>query len=247
MRDSARSLHVLAGGALALAMMAASASGCDSEPKTTAAKATPSPNAVRSARAEGIVVAAPPALRQACRKVARDAQFTVLCPSLLPENGGGFEEPKAFESGRCSYLLNLEPRGVRQSEGTLFHVLFGGRCEAWPLPTDGPGTTWPTHRINNDLRLVGTEPQPGTGSDNQPIAPLDVLATTDIRAGRAVVVRSRPYPAGGIHGGHLGVIWNANGHGYALTAHAVGSDHPKATPDAIRTLRAIAESMKPVR
>jgi hypothetical protein len=223
-------------------------SGCAAKPNPTA-EATPSrsPSLVASALADRIVVAAPPSLRQACRDITGHAQVPVLCPSVLPENGGGFERATVFDSSSCSYLLNLEPRGVRRSQGTLFHVLFGGRCPAWQLPTTGPGSTWPTRSVDNDLRLVGTEPRPGAPSDRQPIAPLEVLATTEIGGRRAIVVRSRPYPLGGIHGGHLGVIWNASGHGYALTAHAIGTDRPHATRTAVRTLRAVAESMQPAR
>jgi hypothetical protein len=65
----------------------------------------------------------------------------------------------------------------------------------------------------------------------------------------ALLLRNPPYPAGGIHGGHLTVLFNAGGAGYAVTGHPVGagragaSPGPRARARALTALVVVAASM----
>jgi len=65
------------------------------------------------------------------------------------------------------------------------------------------------------------------------------------------VLRNPPYPAGGIHGGHVSVVWNAGGAGYVVSGHAwgagargAGEPGPVALARATDTLLAVAASMR---
>lgn len=179
-----------------------------------------------------------PAVARFCERAARRASGAVVrCPAVLPANGGGFEVPRSYGNGRCQWLANLEPRGAQRREA-VFHVLFGGSCAAWDLAV-GPGSTWPKERPAADvLRLVAPREQ---GLERP-----RVLRRLVIAGGPALLVRVAPYPAGGIHGGHLGVVFNVGGDGYLVTGHAAAAtpDGPTpATPAVVDALVAVATSM----
>ena len=48
------------------------------------------------------------------------------------------------------------------------------------------------------------------------------LATAWVGGARAAVYQAAPYPQGGLHGGHVVVLWNAGGRGRLVSLHAVG-------------------------
>ncbi len=80
---------------------------------------------------------------------------------------------------------------------------------------------------------------------------LRVLRATRVRSAPALVLRNPPYPVGGIHGGHVTVIWNAGGAGYAVSGHPAmssrrvdGSVTARALARATATLLAVAASMQ---
>lgn len=80
----------------------------------------------------------------------------VLCPVRLPL--GGFESPRNYGDAPCSYLINLEPRGMLKRAGAVFHLLLGGTCRPWSLrPQDGrcPAVR-SAARARDDLRLIDT-------------------------------------------------------------------------------------------
>ena len=187
-----------------------------------------------------------------CAREAAGATVAVLCPTRLPS--GGFERPRNYGDAPCTYLLNLEPRGFRKRAGTVFHLLFGGTCRPWRLQTrDG---RWPARlaavRRGEDLRLIGaTSLLPGEPEADRERVALHVLRHARVGTAPALVLRNPPYPTGGIHGGHISVVWNANGAGYVVTGHAVATpERPDATPGprALRraggTLLAVAAAMR---
>jgi len=52
-----------------------------------------------------------------------------------------------------------------------------------------------------------------------------------------------PYATSGtIHGGHQGLVWNAGGNGYTVTAHFLEGTPPDRR---LATLRAVAQSFRP--
>jgi len=160
------------------------------------------------------------AFTRACARTAGIVEAAVLCPAVLPV--GGFEAPRNYGDGRCAYLLNLEPRAIAQSQGPVTHLLFGGSCTAWDLRTRAG--RWPAElhaaSMGDELRLVGTTSLvPGQTEADRRRVGLRVLRATRVRSAPALVLRNPPYPVGGIHGGHVTVIWNAGGAGYAVSGH----------------------------
>lgn len=213
-------------------------SGCGADSASAPAPTDP----VRAAREQGDVVGAPSALGDACDRISRRVEVMVRCPLMLPA-GGRYERPRAYDVMSCTYLVNLEPRGASRKQGLPFHVLFGSRCEPFDLSL-GDGR-WPARRVpDDDLRLVGMAAfEPGEDlADTEPTR-LAVLKSTTVAGQLALVVRVAPYPQGGMHGGHLGLVWNAYGAAHAITVHLTGTDRPTATAAAVRTLRAVATSM----
>ena len=200
---------------LATVLLVLALAGCGEEPR---------PAPPRPADAPPDVAAATPAVGRACARID-DLRVAVRCPRVLPR--GRFELPRSYGVAPCSYLLNLEPRGGALREAPLFHVLFGGRCGRWSLVVRGG--RWPAAAPPADARRRGLDLRLGAG--------LRVVRRTP----SLLVLANPPYPEGGIHGGHLTVVWNAGGDGYAVSAH-VRADVPSSV--AVRTLVAVARSMR---
>lgn len=193
------------------------------------------------------------AFELACARAVKSVSIAVLCPAQLPL--GGFKAPRDYGDAPCTYLVNLEPRVLHTRAGGVFHLLFGATCRLWTLSTrDG---RWPvdpgTVHADGDLRLVGaTSLEPGDTEADRKRVGLRVLARVPIRSTTALVLRNPPYPVGGIHGGHVTVIWNEGGAGLVVTGHAVASrTRPDGSPGlqalrrATRTLLRVAASMRP--
>ena len=208
---------------------------------------------IAPAREPATTRAAGAGFERVCLRAAGSVTIAVLCPARLPL--GGFEAPRNYGEAPCTYLLNLEPRVMLRRAGAVFHLLFGGTCRPWSLRTRGG--RWPVDaaaaRAGEDLRLVGiTSEVPGDPGAGGKRVGLRVLKRTRIGSAPALVLRNPPYPVGGIHGGHLSVVWNAGGAGYAVSGHAVASrDRPDAAPGpealmrAALTLLRVAASMRP--
>mgnify|MGYP006952613980 CR=1 FL=1 len=197
---------------------------------------------------------APAELADACRRAAEQVSIAVLCPRLLPE--GGFEVPREYGNGPCTYLLNLEPRGMNQRPGSVFHLLIGGTCRPWNLTApDGRWPEQPNFPDDRDLRLIGkTSLDPEQPQEPARRVRLDVIRRTRVGSAPALVLRNPAYPVGGIHGGHLTVVWNHAGSGFAVSGHPVGLDTTRSDPArhaivarASRTLLGVAASMGPAR
>lgn len=68
-----------------------------------------------------------------------------------------------------------------------------------------------------------------------------VIGRVVVDGRRALVLEAAPYPQGGIHGGHVIVVWNASGHGHVVSVHYDGA--PLA--DRIQAALAVADSETP--
>ncbi len=159
----------------------------------------------------------PTTITIACRRLAASRMLPVLCPTRLPE-GRWLVNHRTLRGGRCAYLLDLDTRPLGQS--IPFHALAGGRCGPWPLTTRGG--RWPTRApVSSDLGLIGAKPlRPGQPSTTAPTpVPPRVLRRIDVDGHRGLVLQEAAYPNGGVHGGHLAVIWNQDGNGYVLSLH----------------------------
>ncbi len=54
----------------------------------------------------------------------------------------------------------------------------------------------------------------------------EYIGGTTVDGQRARILREPPYPQGGLHGGHVIVLWNRGGHGYLVSIHGQGlSEH----------------------
>ena len=180
------------------------------------------------------MVAATASVPRFCARAARRAdRVAVRCPTVLPN--GGFDVPRNYGSGRCQWLGNLEPKSLEgRRSRAIFHVLIGGRCGPWDLRT-GAGRRWPRTLPSADvLRLIGPREQ---GLES-------LRALRRIRIGKrpALLVRAAPYPAGGIHGDHVGVLFEAGSDGYLVTGHASPGYAPTSAP-VVDALAAVATSM----
>jgi hypothetical protein len=63
-----------------------------------------------------------------------------------------------------------------------------------------------------------TIPTRGGGTFVQQL-PARRVGSARVDDARATVLREPPYPAGGLHGGHVVVLWNEGGHGYLISVH----------------------------
>ncbi len=145
--------------------------------------------------------------------------LAVRCPSWLPLGAWG---GRALRSGECDYLFDLHRRS---GQGGPYHAFVGGRCGNFSLRTRRGW--WPVKpRRVRDLGLIGSKPlEPGQRGPTSP-ARLRVLGTTTVADGPALLLVAKPFPTGGVHGGHIAVVWNQDGAGYAVTLHFADEGTP---------------------
>jgi hypothetical protein len=131
----------------------------------------------------------------------------VLCPSWLPSTRSGKARyngytlsQRDFESSRCDYLTEMSYTRRGEGRTVRFHVLFGGRCREFRLATRRG--RWPPRERGAYLRLTTRE---GSPRDQTLIRPT-VAARVAVNGQTALVLRVRPAPAGGIHGGHYAIV-----------------------------------------
>jgi hypothetical protein len=119
--------------------------------------------------------------------------------------------------------LTLTPRvylfdaltGIDDHSAHVFHLLIGGQQRAFGRRWQAidPGLRITTHLVRIPVR--------GGGNFVQERPARRIRATT-INGMPALLLREPPYPQGGIHGGHILVLWNRAGHGYVASLHGIG-------------------------
>ena len=154
----------------------------------------------------------PTAITNACARAATSADFPVVCPARWPSPRGR-RPPKArlFEKESDLYLLDAA-NGFTRRGGHVFHLLVGGQRRAfrqWPAGVD-PRLRITTRRVTTPIR--------GGGQFVQQL-PARRIATARVHGARAAILQEPPYPAGGLHGGDIVVLWNEDGHGYLASVH----------------------------
>jgi hypothetical protein len=135
---------------------------------------------------------------------------------------------RSIERARNRYLIDLR---VAAKSGA-HHVLAGGRRQPFDLRVGDdqwPSRVPPTDPLccsrPGDLGLVGAREQ--TLGVWEPVR-MRVVHVVSLRRMPALMLAAAPHPDGGIHGGHLTLIWNQGHHGYVFSIHARDQDRPSA-------------------
>lgn len=230
-RHALRPSAKAASGAL-LALVVAALAGCG------ASDVVPEP-------APPLPLAAVPGGVTAACTAAAEALGTI-CPALLPAPARGEDLAEAldpegdgdFARGDNSWLLSWAYRASWDAtrpppRGRVLHVIAGAR-------RDGGGDEDP-------LRLVGSgglEPGDPPGTESPAVPPVR-LGSTTVADTRTDILAWCPLPRGGtIHAGHQGIVWRDSRITYVVSAHF----QDRISPDRrLATLRAVAESFRPVR
>lgn len=61
--------------------------------------------------------------------------------------------------------------------------------------------------------------KPGEGAEDLKRKRVSAVRSATVKQQPALLLEPAGYPTGGIHGGHLAVIWNQEGNAYALSMH----------------------------
>jgi hypothetical protein len=152
---------------------------------------------------------------QTCGQANRRVAFAVLCSAAWP-SAPSADRPQLRWLALTPHLYLLDVLNVVDDHRAhVFHVLIGGQQHPF-------GSRWraidPGLRITTKLVRV---PIRGGGTFVQE-RPAQRIGTTRINGAAALLLREPPYPEGGIHGGHILILWNHAGHGYLASVHGIG-------------------------
>jgi hypothetical protein len=142
---------------------------------------------------------APAAVARLCAAVARTRQ-QVLCPTRFPLRRGSraIDARSLVRDDYAGYFLEWHVTRFRGED--LGHVVAAGQ----PRPF---GPLGEHVRTDGEMRLPGRK---------------TLLRRTRVGPVPAVVLKTEPYPAGGVNGGHVVVLWNAGRRGYLVSVHFQG-------------------------
>jgi hypothetical protein len=188
----------------------------------------------RKAR-DGIPLGAPPAaVARLCAEAARGS--FAACPAVYPRRGASDQiESQVLTPKRYGgYLLSINDVSFKTAD--LGHVILAGQPRQFVLGGGSPGERWPQRADQKpDSRL-------GLPARIRGRRWLVLVEHVDV-GGDAIVLRAAPYPAGGLHGGHVIVLWNAGGHGRVVSLHFGGGRYTER--ERIAAALAIARSERP--
>lgn len=176
-------------------------------------------------------VSLPAAIARRCAALAPRRDVALLCPTRLPKARWKVAH-QTLRAGRLEYLIDLETN--RTGSGDPFHMLAGGRHGRFSLNTTNG--KWPTNtHLTRDLGLVGAKPlKPGQRREQQQRVRLKLVRRSIVGEHPALLLEVADYPEGGVHGGHLAVVWNQGRDGYLLSMHfAEHSTRTRAQHDAV--------------
>lgn len=154
--------------------------------------------------------------------------FPVMCPAGWPAGARPQRDGlRVFGASNVAYLL--EDNTGFGERSPVFHVLIGGQRRPFRAGFEGDGKA-----LRITTRRVEI-PMAGGGTFTQQL-PARVVRMTTVHGERAGLLRAPRYPQGGIHGDHMLVMWNEDGHGYVVSAHSETSRR-KAADVALRLAR----------
>jgi hypothetical protein len=203
--------HVLVAVALLVAGGVAAGCGGDGGQRAPTPASRPAPQPTVDE-----FVSLPAAILRRCAALASGRDVAVLCPTRLPKARWKVAH-QTLRGGRLEYLIDLETN--RTGSGDPFHVLAGGRHGRFLLNTTNG--KWPTNTgLTRDLGLVGAKPlKPGQRHEQQQPVRLKLVRRSTVGEYLALLLEVADYPDGGVHGGHLAVVWNQQRDGYVLSMH----------------------------
>lgn len=205
------------GVAVAVAALAALA-GCGG--RESPAPRTPAPPPAGTIRT-------PAALTAACTRAR------VACPAVWPPRLDGRALPRrsvtVFRDGPGVALVDVANGFCRRRCRGVFHAIVGQQARR--VPPVAEGLRFPMRDVVIPVR--------GGGRFVQQRAPRR-LAVVRVGGARATVYAAAPYPQGGLHGGHVAVLWNAGGHGHIVSLHAVGMRRREVAALAIALARSVS-------
>lgn len=188
-------------------------------------------NSEEAGAVEGQLVALSDRAVRRCAALAPQRAIPVLCPTRLP-TARWYVRYQTLRGGRLEYLTNFDTKPV--GSGDPFHVLAGGRRGRFTLKSIAG--RWPVDtNLPRDLGLVGAKPlKPGQRWDKQrPVRP-KLRRHVKVTRHPALLLKVADYPDGGVHGGHLAVVWNQGRDGYVLSLHyGERSQRPRAEQEAV--------------
>lgn len=142
----------------------------------------------------------PQELVEACDRLATRKHVRVLCPHKLPVSPAGGTVRPGRPLCRPSRTYMVEYRVSARDGAYAGRVLVGAGLRSFRLDDRAPGDAW----IKPDGVPPALRLRPGG----------TVIARATVHKRPALVVAA---PAGGLHGGHVLVLWNEDGHGYLVS------------------------------
>jgi hypothetical protein len=207
----------------ALLVLSAAFGGCGGR--------SPAAQRARSGRATTGLQPTPLIITRTCRQASRRVAFGVLCPVAWPSAPSAIR-PQLRWLALTSHVYLLDALDVVDDRRAhVFHVLIGGQQHGFGSRGRAvdPGLRITTKLVRIPIRGGGTFVQQ---------RPAQRIGTTTVNGTPALLLREPPYPQGGIHGGHILILWNHAGHGYVASVHGIGMTPPAL----IQTVIALARS-----
>jgi hypothetical protein len=167
---------------------------------------------------------APAAVRHECAQRADYSVYRTSCPTRWPvRRRSATKLDAAIVRGPSQWWASFDDPAFGPPDGG--HMIIGGQNP--PLSLAGnPGETWPRPGEPRPLPLLDlprlrTTPN-GTPGGYVAQVPPTIVERTVVKGRPALVLTSAPYPEGGLHGDHVLVLLNVEGHGAFVSLHLGG-------------------------
>ncbi len=163
---------------------------------------------------------APAAVRHECAQRADYSSYRTSCPTRWPlRHGSATVLDAAVVRGPSQWFASFDDPAFGPPDGG--HVIVGGQKPPFSLVGD-VGQTWPRPGEPAPLPLVDLPRLRKTSDGFVSQKPPTVVGHASVNGQPALVLRSEPYPFGGINGGHVIVLFNVEGHGAFVSLHFGG-------------------------
>ena len=164
---------------------------------------------------------APAAVRHECAQRADYSVYRTSCPTRWPvRRRAATKLDAAIVRGPSQWWASFDDPAFGPPDGG--HVIIGGQNPPLSLAGDA-GETWPRPGEPAPLRLLDLPRLRKTPDGFVSEQPPTIVERTSVAGRPALVLTAAPYPLGGIHGDHVLVLFNVEGHGAFVSLHLGGS------------------------